>query len=134
MAQDRESGARANEFGHENATTIISQLGGTNGKPGSNEFELNGERVSVHSAHYRSGRVQSVGVTLNCLRTIKAVLGAFQDKDGRYQLLKLPAEQFKEFSRPTASRGPSAERVVLVKRKMFEDHGKVVMVLPARMS
>lgn len=129
MAQDRDSGAKANDFGHQNATTIISHLGGTNRKPGSNEFDLSGERVSVHSAHYRNGRVQSVGVTLNCLRTIKAVLGAFQDKDGSYRLLKLPAEQFKRFSRRTASKGPSADRVVLVKRKIFEDHGKFVTVL-----
>jgi hypothetical protein len=129
MPQDRDSGAKASQFGHQNATKIIAQLGGTNRKRGSNEFDLNGQRVSVHSAHYRNGRIQSVGVTLNCLRTIKAVLGAFQEKDGSYRLLKLPAELFKKFSRPTASRGPSADRVVLVKRKIFEDRGKFVTVL-----
>jgi hypothetical protein len=131
LPQDRNSGAKASQFGHQNATKIIAQLGGKNRKPGSNEFDLNGERVSVHSAHYRNGRVQSVGVTLNCLRTVKAVFGAFQDKDGSYKLVSLPAALFKKFSRPTASKGPSADRVVLVKRKIFEDHGKFVTVLLA---
>ncbi len=132
MPQDRESGAKASRFGHRNGTAMIAQLRGTNRKAGSNEFDLQGERVSVHSAHYRRGRVQSVGVTRLCLKTVKSVLGAFQDKNGSFQILKLPVDHFKKFSRPTASRGPSSGRVVIVKRSVFEEHGKLVTVIPAQ--
>jgi len=111
---------------------IIAALGGVNRKPGSNEFDLRGKRVSVHSAHYRNGRIQSVGVTLSCLKEIKSVLGAFQNKDGSYPLFELPVKQFERYSRPTASRGSSAGRVVIVKRKIFEEHGKLLRVLAPR--
>src|SRR5215469_8803748 len=102
MPQDRESGARASHFGHQKGTVIIAELGGRNRKPGSNEFELRGERVSVHSSHYRGGKTQSVGVTRLSLKTVKSVLGAFQERDGSYRILKLSADCFKKFSRPTA--------------------------------
>jgi len=131
MAQDQESGARANDFGHQNGTALISHLGGKNRKPGSNEFDLNGERVSIHSAHHRNGRSQSVGVTRLCLKKIDSVLGAFQDEDGSYRVLKLSANQFESSSRPTASRGPSSGRVLIVKRLVFEDKGERVAVVPA---
>ena len=129
MPQDRASGAKASRFGHQNGTTLIAKLGGKNRKRGSNEFDLKDERVSIHSARHR--RSQSVGVTRLCLKTIKAVLGAFQDADGSYRILKLTAKQFKDSSRPTASRGPSSGRVLIVKRSVFEDKGKrVAVILP----
>jgi hypothetical protein len=75
--------------------------------------------------------VQSVGVTKLCLRKIDSVLGAFQDKDGSYCILKLAANQFQKSSRPTASRGPSSGRVVIVKRAIFEKEGKRLATVPA---
>lgn len=129
MHQDKESGARASHFGHQNGTALIAHLGGKNRKPGSNEFDFNGERVSIHSAHYRNGRSQSVGVTRLCLKTIRSVLGAFQDEDGSYRVLKLSANQFESSSRPTASRGPSSGRVLIVKRAVFEEHGKFLRII-----
>jgi|GEM_PF-1494533 len=131
MPQDRESGARASEFGLQNATTLIEKLGGTNRKPGSNEFDLKGERVTIHSSQCRGGRPQSVGVTLLCLEKVKSVLGAFQDKNGSYQILSLPAAEFKKHSRPTASLGPSKDRVAIVKRSIFVEKGKRVAVIKA---
>lgn len=129
MSQDRESGAKASRFGHQQGAVIISHLGGTNRKAGSNECDLNGERVSIHSAHYRRGRKQSVGVTRLSLSAIKSVVGAFEEEDGSYRILQLPASLFDKFSRPTASRGPSAGRVVIVARSVFEEHGKFLTVL-----
>jgi hypothetical protein len=131
MPQDKESGARASHFGHQNGSALIAHLGGKNRKPGSNEFDLKGERVSIHSAHYRNGRSQSVGVTRLCLKKIDSVLGAFQDEDGSYRVLKLSSNQFESSSRPTASRGPSSGRVLIVKRSVFEDKGKRLAVVPA---
>lgn len=132
MPQDRETGARASRFGHQNGTFVIRQLGGTNRKPGSNECDLNGERVSVHSAHYRGGLPQSVGVTLVSLRAIKSVVGAFEDEDGSFRVLKLAASKFRRFSRPTASLGPSYGRVVLGTRSVFEEYGNAIALIPAQ--
>lgn len=131
MPQNRETGARASKFGHQNGTLVIGQLGGTNRKPGSNECDLQGERVSVHSAHYRQGRPQSVGVTLACLKAVRSVVGAFEDEDGSFRVLKLTARDFRRFSRPTASLGPSFGRVVLVKRSVFEDYGNAIPLVRA---
>lgn len=131
MPQNRETGARASRFGHSNGTVIIKQLGGTNRKAGSNEFDLGDERVSLHSSRYRHGKPQSVGVTLKCLKHVKSVLGAFQEKNGSYLILKLTAKEFTDASRPTASRGASSGRVVVVKRSIFEDKGKRIAVIQA---
>ncbi|MBZ5533656.1 MAG: hypothetical protein LAO20_19675 [Acidobacteriia bacterium] len=132
MPQDRESGARASEYGLENATALIKHLRGKNRKRGSNEFDLDGERVTIHSSQYREGRPQSVGVTLVCLVTVKSVLGAFQDNNGSYQIMSLPAGEFKKASRLTASHGPAKDRVVIVKRSVFEAKGKRIAVVPAK--
>ena len=132
MPQDRESGARASDYGLQNATALIEELGGTNRKQGSNEFDLNGERVTIHSSQYRNGRPQSVGVTLACLEKVKSVLGAFQDDNGSYQVLSLPAGEFKKASRLTASHGPAKDRVVIVKRSVFEAKGKRIAIVPTK--
>ena len=116
----------------ENATALIKHLRGKNRKRGSNEFDLDGERVTIHSSQYREGRPQSVGVTLVCLVTVKSVLGAFQDNNGSYQIMSLPAGEFKKASRLTASHGPAKDRVVIVKRSVFEAKGKRIAVVPAK--
>jgi hypothetical protein len=132
MPQDRDSGARASEYGLENATALIEHLGGKNRKRGSNEFDLEGERVTIHSSQYRGGRLQSVGVTLVCLDTVKSVLGAFQEENGSYHVLSLPSEEFRKASRLTASHGPAKDRVVIVNRSVFEQKGKQLAVIPAK--
>jgi hypothetical protein len=130
MPQSRETGARASHYGHQNGTAIIAYLRGANRKPGSNEFDLNGERVSVHSRHY--SRLQSIGVTRLCLKRISSVLAAFQEEDGSYRVLKLPVEQFVAYSKTTASRGPSSGRVLIVSKSTFENKGKQIALVPAR--
>ena len=129
MARNRETGARASRFGHSNATVIIKKLRGTDRKAGSNEFTPTDERVSLHSSHYRKGKPQSVGVTLNCLKHVKSVLGAFQEDNGSYLILKLTAKEFKAASRPTASLGASSGRVVVAKRSAFQHKSRRVAVL-----
>jgi hypothetical protein len=126
MSQDRESGARASEYGLDNATELIKALGGTNRKRGSNEFDLNGERVTIHSSQYRGGRPQSVGVTLVCLEKVKSVLGAFEIRGGSYEILSLPSDMFRAESRATASLGSSKDKVVIVKKSVFDQKGKRV--------
>jgi hypothetical protein len=75
MSQDRESGARASDYGLANAALLIKHLGGSGRKRNSNEFDFKGERVTIHSSKYRGGRPQSVGVTLICLDSVKSSFG-----------------------------------------------------------
>jgi hypothetical protein len=126
MPQDRSSGAAANQFGREYGAKIISLLGGKKVKAGSNECVLDGKLVSVHCARRTT---TSVGVTKLCLERLDAVLGAFEQEDGSFVVLRLPAIDYKRNSRPTRSRGPSAGRVVLVERSVFEESGNLVMVI-----
>jgi hypothetical protein len=127
MTQDRESGAEANRFGREYGGKIIAKLGAKKFKSGSNECELDGKRVSVHCARKRT---KSVGVTLLCLKQLDAVLGAFEQEDGSFRVLRLSALLFTNHSRPTRSKGPSAGRVVLVTRAVFEKYGELVQIIP----
>ncbi len=126
MPQDRESGAKANKFGREYGGKIIDALGAKKVKAGSNECVLNGKLVSLHCAHRNT---DSVGVTRLCLKRLDAVLGAFEQEDGSFRVLQLPASQYTKNSKPTLSRGPSAGRVVLVKRAVFEKEGTLVKVV-----
>jgi hypothetical protein len=127
MPQDRESGAEANRFGRENGTRIMSSLGAERVKAGSNECIFGGQRVSVHCARRATN---SVGVTKLCLERLDAVLGAFQQDDGSFVVIQLSADEYKKYSRPTRSRGPSAGRVLLVARSVFEKSGRVVGMVP----
>jgi hypothetical protein len=128
MPQDRESGAEADRFGREYGAKIIGALGAKKVKPGSNECLLGGRRVSIHCAHKHTN---SVGMTLLCLKRLDAVLGAFEQQDGSFRILELSADLYTKHSRPTRSRGPSAGRVVLVRRTVFEQHGKLVRLIPS---
>jgi hypothetical protein len=94
---------------------------------GSNECVFNGEQVVIKCAHQR--RVQSVGVTYLMLKRLTAVLGAFEETDGSYRVLRLPAARFTSAMCPTRSHGPSAGRVGIVKRAVFEQHGMIIATL-----
>jgi len=120
MPQDRVSGAAASRFGRECGEKIIAAIGAKKVKAGSNECILDGRRVSLHCAHKST---DSVGVTKLCLQRLEAVLAALEQEDGAFHVLQLPADQYAKHSRPTRSRGPSAGRVVLVRRAIFEEHG-----------
>ena len=89
MPQDKESGAKASRYGLECGKRIIDAIGAESMKSGSNECLLNGELLSVHCAHKNN---DSVGVTYKALERISAVLGAFEQEDGSYVVLRMPKE------------------------------------------
>lgn len=128
MTQNRESGAQANQFGRELATKIMKLLGAERVKSGSNECILEGRVVSIHSARKAT---DSVGVTKLCLERLTSVVAAFEQEDGSFLLLELSADEFRKNARPTRSRGPSAGRVVLVSRTVFDKYGKRLMKVAA---
>lgn len=120
MPQDRESGARASQYGRECGKKIIAAIGAKSVKLGSNECDLNGELLSVHCARKAT---DSVGVTYKALDRISAVLGAFEQDDDSYLVWRLTAEQYKRVMKETRSKGPSQGRVGIVKRAEFERLG-----------
>ena len=127
MSQNRETGAEANRYGREFGEKIAAALGAQKVRKGSNECLLNGERVVIKCR--QRGPVQSVGVTYLMLERLAGVLGAFEEADGCYSIVRLPAERFRAAMTPTRSRGPSAGRVGVVKRRVFEAHGKRITTL-----
>lgn len=127
MPQDRESGAEANRFGREDGGKIMAALGAKRVKAGSNECILDGRRISLHCARRKTS---SVGVTKLCLKRLDAVLGAFEQEGGSFRVLELSADLYASHSEPTRSSGPSAGRVVLVSKPVFEKHGKLFKVVP----
>lgn len=116
-----------NRYGLEWGERIAVALGAEKLGQGSNECVLNGERVVIKCRH--RGPVQSVGVTYLMLKRLAAVLGAFEQADGSYRIIRLSAERFASAMRPTRSRGPSSGRVGMVKREIFEGHGVMFATL-----
>jgi hypothetical protein len=128
MPQDRESGAKASQYGLDCGRRIIEAIGGKSAKQGSNECLLNGELLSVHCARKDTDRV---GVTYKALTRIAAVLGAFEQEDGSYLVWRMPKDQYKKRMSNTHSRGPSQDRVGMVKRVDFERYGTRFANVPA---
>jgi hypothetical protein len=128
MPQDRESGARASQYGRECGKKVMAAIGAKSVKPGSNECDLNGELLSVHCARKAT---DSVGVTYKALDRISAVLGAFEQDDDSYLVWRLTAEQYKVVMKETRSKGPSQGRVGIVKRVEFERLGTRFAKVPA---
>lgn len=95
-------------------------------RPGSNEAVLNGTAVAIHCA---GKNTTSVGVLYEHLERVQLVLGAFQHKDGSFDVYQLPVATFEEHMRDSASRGPSGGRVGLVSKKVFMDAGKRITIV-----
>lgn len=126
MPQNQQTGAAGSNYGHECGKKMIAALGGNKLNSRSNVFVLDGKRYAVHCAQKRT---TSVGVTYLVLKNLDAVLGAFQQDDGSYRVLLLSAKQYEANMYPTRSRGPSAGRVGMVKRTVFEDIGTLFKVV-----
>ena len=116
MAQDRHSGAEANRYGREVARAIANRLGTSCPNKNSNECVYKGKRVVIKCAH---ANTQDIGVTYRMLERIDKVIAAFEQDSGAYRLYCLTPAQFGKNMRPTASRGPAAGRVGLVRKSVF---------------
>jgi hypothetical protein len=127
MPQDRESGARASRYGRAFGEKIIGAIGAKRIKIGSNECLLGEELLSIHCAHRNT---RSVGVTYKALDRISAVVGAFEQQDGSYLLLRMMKRRYKGLMRDTRSLGPSRNRVGIVKRSDFERYGTRFAAIP----
>jgi len=121
MPQDKRSGEEGNTYGHECGKEIAAALGALKLNPASNECLLNGDRVVIKCTHKKTN---SVGVTYEMLKRIRAVVGAFEEKDGSYSIMILPAEDYIVHMSETRSRGSSAGKVGIVSKSLFHQHGR----------
>jgi hypothetical protein len=123
MPQDRETGAAGNAFGRETAPRIGQALGATRTSKTSNEFELRGRHVVIKCARVGTS---SVGVTYKMLDQLEAVLGAFEEPDGRFGVYEISAAEFSRRMRPSRSKRYAEPKVGLVAKKDFLERGKLV--------
>jgi hypothetical protein len=121
MSQDQSTGAAGNEFGRANAKKLAALLGARLTKPGSNEARWDGKLVVLKSA---AAGTNSIGVTYLMLERIDEVIAAMQREDGAFDLYALSAAAFRSAMTPTRSQGPSAGRVGIVRRSVFESQGR----------
>ena len=125
MPQDKLSGLQASRYGKACARQIAEAIGAQMLGPKSNEAIWNGQRVVIHTAHRKTS---SVGVLYHMIPRLEAVLGAFQDENGAYRIFRLPIERCVSAmeAHPTHSRGPSAGRVGMISRRLFEREGQFI--------
>jgi hypothetical protein len=121
MPQDQASGAAGNEFGRANAKRLAEALGATLTRPGTNEARWQGRLVALKSA---SQHTSSIGVTYLMLNRVDEVIAAFEQPDGTFDIFALSSAAFRSAMRPTRSKGPSAGRVGIVRRSVFEESGR----------
>jgi hypothetical protein len=122
MSQDRESGAKAVEYGLATAKKIATQLGAKKiGNPRSNEYDIEGKKIVIKCAR---ANTKSVGVSYQMLKRIISVYGAFEIDNDEYEIIEISNKAFSENMRGTRSKGASAGRVGVVRKSYFLGHGK----------
>lgn len=120
MTQNRDTGAEAARFGHTAAALIAEKIGAKKLTSNSNEFEWNGEHVTIRTA--RLGNNQ-VGVLYDMLKRVQFVIAAFEIAPNDFELLSLSPEIFQSAMRDSKT---GKGRVGLVQKKVFAEKGQFV--------
>jgi hypothetical protein len=120
MTQNRDTGAEAARFGHEVAALIGEKIGAKKLTRNSNEFELNGKRVTIRTAHQATDQV---GVLYSMLQRVQAVIAAFEAAPNEFELHSITPEIFQTEMRDSNTGGG---RVGLVRKKVFLEKGTFV--------
>jgi len=120
MSQTSLSGAQASKWGLRCGKALAAQLGASNPQGNSNECELNGERVVIKCAHLNT---DSVGVSYLMLERLDAVIGAFELENGEFEIWRLSPDIYRQEMTGTRSQGPSAGKVGIVKKRIFQEYG-----------
>ena len=123
MPQNSESGARANRYGRETAKKIAEKIGAKSISKISNEFELQGRKITIRCAKHSTS---DFGVTYKMLERIDAIFAAPEQEDGTYKLYEISPIMFKKNMRETNSRGPASGKVGLVRKSVFIKEGKYI--------
>jgi hypothetical protein len=123
MPQDRESGARANQYGKETAKRIAEKIGAKSTSKISNEFELQGRKITIRCARHSN---DSLGVTYKMLERIDVIFAALEQENGKYELYGISPSGFKKNMRETKSKGAAAGKVGLVRKSVFVNEGEFI--------
>jgi hypothetical protein len=121
MSQNKESGAKAVQYGKKTARTIGEKIGAISTSNTSNEFKHKDRYVTIRCAHKKTS---SVGVSYKMLNRVDAIIGAFEQKKGQYKLCEITTTQYLENMTETKSTGKSAGKVGKVSRSYFINEGK----------
>ena len=128
MPQNQDSGAAGHSFGRQTAPRIAHAIGATMRGDTSNEADFNGQRVVIKCAGQKT---QSVGVTYLMLERLDAIIAAFEQSDGAFEVISLPADIYRQRMTETRSRGASAGAVGIVTKSVFISEGRPIStVLP----
>jgi hypothetical protein len=127
IPQERESGARAVEYGLLTAQKITEKIGGKKiGTAWSNEYEIDKRKIVIKCAR---STTNSVGVSYHMLDRVDAIWGSFEIENGTYKIYEMKPDTYREHMIPTRSKGPSSGRVGIVRRSTFFDLGKFLMII-----
>ncbi|KGK99218.1 hypothetical protein LI82_04130 [Methanococcoides methylutens] len=131
MGQTPETGQAGNNFGHRMGEHVAKRLGtqlletGT----GSNEAIYDGERVILKSAHKNTS---SIGVTINVLETVQAIIATFEDKNKssqnlhHYTIYRVSFNWYKEHMKPSRANERASRTTMMVTRSSIRKEGKVI--------
>ena len=122
MPQDAESGATANDFGHETASAIASKIGAVSVSDTSNEFAYRGRLITIRCAHQNT---IYVGVIYSMLDRVDTIIGAFENQGGAYELFEMTPALYRLHMRDSKNEG----KVGLVRRSTFQELGKRIETL-----
>src|SRR6476646_2514351 len=96
MDQNRESGAKASEWGHVMAKLIAREIGASGMGKTSNECKLGEERIVIKCANIET---QSVGVTYRMLERLDRVVAAFRLDEDSFELWAVSPTDFRSAMR-----------------------------------
>jgi len=114
MPQDRKSGAAANKYGYAMAAKVARLLGMQLLSRNSNEVDLNGKRIVVKSARYKTSEI---GISRAMLSRVQGIIAALEDKDGKYTLYRVNPKWYRTEMSPSRSNSPSAHEIMMVSCK-----------------
>jgi len=122
MPQDRLSGARANEYGHETSRKIAEKMNAVSVTDNSNEFAFEGRLITIRCAQKGNNQV---GCLYTMLERVDAVFAAFEKENNIYEIFEISPALYKYYARDSKNEG----RIGLVTINDFKRVGKPLKVV-----
>ncbi len=114
-------GARAGRWGHVTSRKIAGILGGTELSKTANEFDINGQRMTIRCARPRTS---SVGLTNTMAQRIDGIIAAFQHSDGHFTLYRIAPDDWDRHCRKVTENHQNHGRVTLLARSICRQIGQ----------
>lgn len=127
MGQDRISGAAGSAYGHEMASKVASYLGTQLLSNKSNEAYLEGKRIVIKCAHYKTPQI---GVSEKMLERIDVIISALEIQNGDYKIYRLTPKWYKSKMSPSKSKKRhSANKVMMVSCEVIINNGQHIATM-----